>query len=149
VFAGSQAAAMARAVMESGQRRLVHLFDSFQGIPQAGPRDPEFLEAKHKPGLSTCSIEQVQQHMAEWAIDPSILRYHPGWFEDTLPGDVGAIAVLRLDADLYESTKVAMERLYPKLSVGGWCIIDDFGLQGCREAVMEILTPGPIYFQRH
>ncbi len=140
---------MARAAMESGQRRLIHLFDSFEGIPQAGPRDTEFLAAGHKKGLSTCTVEQVEQHMSEWHIDTTLLRYHPGWFEDTMPGEVGAIAVLRLDGDLYESTKVCMERMYPKLSIGGWCIVDDFALQGAREAVMEKLTPAPIYFQRH
>lgn len=148
VFAGSQAAAMARAVMDSGERRLIHLFDSFKGIPLAGPHDTEFLAAKHPAGLSACSLEAVQAHMEEWRIDPSLLVYHPGWFEDTMPGDVGQIAVLRLDADLYEGTKVCMERLYPKLVPGGWCIVDDFALAGARNAVLEVVIPAPIYFQK-
>ena len=34
---------------------------------------------------------------------------------------------MRLDGDMYESTIQAIEPLYPKLSPGGFCIIDDFG----------------------
>ena len=34
---------------------------------------------------------------------------------------------MRLDGDMYESTWQAIEVLYPKLSPGGFCIIDDFG----------------------
>lgn len=46
------------------------------------------------------------------------------------------LAVLRIDADLYESTMDALRFLYPKLSVGGYVIIDDYGcLPRCKEAV--------------
>lgn len=43
---------------------------------------------------------------------------------------------MRLDGDLYESTEVALRSLYPKLSVGGYVIIDDYhAVRGCRQAV--------------
>jgi O-methyltransferase len=48
------------------------------------------------------------------------------------------LAILRLDADLYESTMVALRSLYPKLSRGGYVIVDDFGaVPNCREAVED------------
>jgi len=48
--------------------------------------------------------------------------------------------VLRLDTDLYDSTKIEMEVLYPRLSVGGFLIVDDFGhWQGARKAVIDYL----------
>jgi len=48
------------------------------------------------------------------------------------------IALLRLDTDWYESTKTELEVLYPRLSVGGVCIFDDYGhWQGARRAVDE------------
>lgn len=154
VFAGANAAAMARAPMDHGPAngRRLHLFDSFRGIPEAGPEDVEFLEAGHRAGLSACSLEQVQANMAAWCIDPDLLVYYRGSFENTVlvAADpiigIGAIAVLRLDGDLYESTKVCMEHLYPKVSAGGWVIVDDFHLSGCRKAVNEFVSPGPIYF---
>jgi cephalosporin hydroxylase len=31
----------------------------------------------------------------------------------------------------------ALEALYPRLSAGGYCIIDDFALEGCKQAVID------------
>jgi O-methyltransferase len=50
-----------------------------------------------------------------------------GWFKDTLPtAPVDQLAVMRLDGDMYESEWQAIEALYPKLSPGGFCVIDDY-----------------------
>lgn len=150
VFAGAQAAATALAVMESGESRRVHLFDTFTGIPAAGPHDREFIEAGHPAGLSACSIAQVRGYMDAWGIPADLLVYHEGLFADTVPtADLGAIAMLRLDGDLYDSTKVCIEYLYPKLSKGGVLVADDFGLSGCRKAVSEFFEATgfpPAYF---
>lgn len=150
VYAGAECAVMARAIMATGAAgRRVHLFDSFQGCPAAGPEDLEFLSAGVQPGGASCPMAAVQRNMRAWGIPESLLVYHPGWFADTLPGnDLGAIALLRLDGDLYESTKPCMVHLYPKLSVGGWCILDDYPLSGARKALHETILPQPIYFQK-
>jgi O-methyltransferase len=164
VYAGAQAAAMALAIMQgplyvpSLSIRRVHLFDSFTGIPAGGPNDTEWLAAGHQPGHSTCSLAQVKTNMRSWGIDESLLVYHPGMFSDTMTlertpnwcgeSQVRKIAVLRLDGDLYESTKTAMTYLYPLLSQGGWVIVDDFALSGCRKAIYEFVNPGPVYFIR-
>ena len=51
------------------------------------------------------------------------------------------IALLRLDTDWYESTRVGLEVLYPRLVPGGVCILDDYGhWQGARTAVDEYFT---------
>jgi hypothetical protein len=42
---------------------------------------------------------------------------------------------MRLDGDMYGSTMEALESLYPKLSLGGYCVVDDYSLPGCRQAV--------------
>ena len=60
-----------------------------------------------------------------------------GLFEDTLNFNE-PIALAHLDGDWYESTKVALERIAPHLSVGGFLVIDDYGAwSGCRQAVDE------------
>jgi hypothetical protein len=73
-----------------------------------------------------------------------LIHYHVGWFQDTLPHDaqaLGAIALLRLDADWYESTAVCLKYLYPKVAKHGVVIIDDYGhFEGCRRAVDEFLA---------
>jgi hypothetical protein len=48
-----------------------------------------------------------------------------------------ASAVLGLDGDLYESTIQALGALYPQLSPGVFCIIDDYVLKPCRQAVTD------------
>ena len=66
-----------------------------------------------------------------------------GWFQDTLPeykGNVGKIALLRLDGDWYESTRCCLENLYGNVVAGGWVIADDYQLPGCRRAVDEFLA---------
>lgn len=177
VFAGVQPAVMARVCQVRKANRLVHLFDSFAGIPMAGEKDDRTItDCIGKPpegkvgalvssGVSVCTIESVQRNMKNWSIDPGRLRYHKGWFQDTVPvaaKEIKSIAVLRLDGDLYESTKVCLEHLYPLLSLGGYCIIDDYALTGCRKAVNEYLfgikerpdvyrVPGgggPVYWKR-
>lgn len=72
--------------------------------------------------------------------------YHlvTGWFEHTLPAFVPPepIAVLRLDADLYRSTRECLEALYPHVALGGLILIDDYysPWDGCARAVHEFLS---------
>ena len=44
---------------------------------------------------------------------------------------------MRLDGDMYESTTDALNNLYPQLSKGGYCIIDDYFLDECKAAVND------------
>jgi hypothetical protein len=62
-----------------------------------------------------------------------------GFFSETLPNaSIPALSVLRVDADLYESTLEVLNDLYSKLSVGGYAIFDDYqNLKDCRKAVDE------------
>jgi O-methyltransferase len=127
---------------------VTHLFDSFEGIPEAGPNDDETItgcigvgqDRLVSTGISSCSVEQVKAHMNEWGIDPHRLEYHVGWFQDTVPvAKINKIAILRLDGDLYSSTKVCLDHLYHLVSPGGYIIFDDYPLTGCRKAVDEYL----------
>ena len=59
-----------------------------------------------------------------------------GWFRGTLPIIPGAQRfAVRLDGDLYESTWDAIIALYPKLSVGGFYLVDDYGGPDCRVTI--------------
>lgn len=171
VYAGAHPAAMALAIIEfraggedDNLDRKVHLFDSFEGIPMSGPRDTDWHSGD--PGgrpfgppnvssrISSCSLEKVKSNMKAWGIPDELLVYHPGWFCDTIPAAadaIGPIALLRLDADLYESTRVCVEHLYPKVVPGGWCICDDWTLNGAREIVAPLLMEAencPVYWRK-
>ena len=84
-------------------------------------------------------LETVQANFRRYGLLDECVRFLPGWFKDTLPtAPIRELALLRLDGDLYESTWVALEHLYPKLAVGGFCLIDDYGgIAGCRKAVHD------------
>lgn len=162
VFAGASVAIMARAIMDhtdeyggwknciNGGRR-VHLFDSFSGIPTPGPHDDP---AQVREGEAKCSLVSVKANMQRWGIPPELLVYWPGYFSNTVfnaaqPGSpLKQIAFLRLDGDLYESTKVCMEHLYPLVSKGGYVICDDYDLHGCRYALHETVMPAPICWRK-
>jgi O-methyltransferase len=132
-----------RAVLEAygDSSRTVWVADSFQGLP---PPNPERYPADtgdrlfEEPFLRV-SVEQVKANFGKYGLLDDQVRFLVGWFKDTLPkAPVDRIAVMRLDGDLYESTMDALRALYPKLSVGGYVIIDDYGaMTSCRAAVDE------------
>lgn len=50
-----------------------------------------------------------------------------GWFHETVPiAPVNQISILRLDGDLYESTMTVLKHFYPRLSIGGILLVDDY-----------------------
>jgi O-methyltransferase len=145
VYAGASCALMARAIMDSvdgATPRRVHLFDSFAGIPKPGPLDVELKD--NRGGESACSVKDVRANMERWGIPKELLVFWQGGFDRTIPlavGTIQQIAVLRLDGDLYESTIVPLEKLYPLVSHGGYVIVDDFDLTGARKAVERYFSP--------
>jgi len=144
---GSQLALMAL----NSNDRLIYGLDSFEGVPLAGSKDtsqPGIGKITHdtsgnllvSSGQAVCSLQQVEYNFVKWGIDLSNVTFIKGWFQHTLPdNDIGDIAMLRLDGDLYDSTRVCLEYLYPKLVSGGVLIIDDWGLPGCKLACDEYL----------
>lgn len=90
--------------------------------------------------VSTSSKDVLEAFQRYDSLDDSI-RLMPGWFNETLPTmkrDIKKIALLRLDADFYQSTLDVLTNLYPKLTQNGVCIIDDYGgFTECRKAVDE------------
>jgi O-methyltransferase len=81
-------------------------------------------------------LEEVQDNFRKFDLLDDQVVFLKGWFKDTLPGaPIEQLAVLRLDGDMYGSTMEALEVLYPKLSPGGFCVIDDYALPNCRKAI--------------
>jgi hypothetical protein len=124
--------------------RRVWVADSFEGLPP-----PNADRYPHDAGLNlnnipeqAVSLEQVQSHFERYDLLDERVQFLKGWFRDTLPrAPIDRLAVARLDGDLYESTMDALTNLYPKLSVGGYLIVDDYGaILACREAVHDYRT---------
>jgi O-methyltransferase len=131
--------------------RLVWAADSFMGLPKPdAERYPEDAGDKHwTMSHFAVSLETVKGNFDRYGLLDDQVRFLVGWFKDTLPtAPIQRLAVLRLDGDMYESTMTALCCLYPKLSVGGYVIIDDYGddpgLKGCKAAVNEFRTQNQI-----
>ena len=155
VASGSQIGAMQNAMENLKQDRNIYAFDSFEGIPFAGEHDADQpgIGAKdlskagllESSGVSSHSIDNVLQNFSRWKLKTDNLIFVKGWFENTVPGyKIDKIALLRLDGDLYSSTKVCLEHLLSKVSKGGLVIIDDYQLAGCRKAVHEHIAEDKI-----
>jgi O-methyltransferase len=124
-------------------QRSVWLADSFEGMPKPDlkryPQDGGgHFQASYWKMLAV-SLDEVKANFARYGLLDEQVRFLPGWFRDTLPNaPIGRLAVMRLDGDMYGSTMDALENLYPKLSIGGYIIIDDYGaFRVCKQAVHD------------
>lgn len=127
--------------------RKVWLADSFEGLPAPDPGKYPGDEGLnfHLDRNLAVGVEEVQANFARYGLLDDEVRFLVGWFKDTLPSaPIEQLAVVRLDGDLYESTMNAIEALYPKLSVGGYLIVDDYGnrwfSKACRQAIIDYRT---------
>lgn len=119
--------------------RTVWLADSFQGLPppDAGRYPADDGDVLHSIDFLAVGLDAVKANFERYGLLDDQVRFLPGWFRDTLPSaPVEQLALMRLDGDMYESTIVALESLYSKLSPGGFVVIDDYGaIAACRQAV--------------
>ncbi|MFM8414705.1 MAG: TylF/MycF/NovP-related O-methyltransferase [Planctomycetota bacterium] len=153
VWRGGSMMAAALALLELGERRTLHLFDTFEGMPPPGDVDRDIagvpaaglLAAEDRQTGDTWAwspLEDVRANVLSTGYPAKFVRFVPGRVEETIPAHAPErIAVLRLDTDWYESTRHELEHLFPRLAVGGVLIIDDYGhWQGARRAVDEYLA---------
>ncbi|MEM9410663.1 MAG: TylF/MycF/NovP-related O-methyltransferase [Planctomycetota bacterium] len=159
VWRGGSMMAVAKTLMRQGDLdRRLWMYDTFEGMSSPTEQDVDFLGNQAKTLLSESSIEQadsiwcrahlqeVKRNLSSTQYPEKLLNFVIGPVEETLLDKnnlPSKISLLRLDTDWYESTKVELEILFPRLVPGGVLIIDDYGhWQGCRQAVDE-------YLQRH
>ena len=132
-----------RAVLASLQEngRTVWLADSFQGLPKPDGRYGQDAGDRLWTRADTLaiSLEQVKRNFSRYGLLDDRVKFLVGWFKDTLPAaPIERISVLRLDGDMYASTMDALDSLYPKVSAGGFVIVDDFGaIPACKQAVED------------
>jgi O-methyltransferase len=154
---GGCAAVMAYVAHGGRRRRVIHLFDSFQGLPEPTSHDGETarryaggsvggrLSAIHKCVALRTDVDHLFFDLLN--LESERLVVHEGWFQDTVPPArdlVGPIAILRLDGDWYESTRLCLATLYDRVVPGGFVIVDDYGhWEGCKKAVDEFLSTQP------
>jgi O-methyltransferase len=168
VWKGGAVGLMALANLKYGtKRRKIHLFDAFEEICAPNKNvdgknainevtkllgDKALINGELAPlkGIydrfgGPGNIIECQRLIEKTIGYPGhYVNYHKGWFQDTIPPkskEIEKIAILRLDGDWYESTKVCIENLFDKVVHGGFIIIDDYGAySGCKKAIDEYLN---------
>lgn len=119
------------------QNRKIFVADSFCGLPKPDEKySADKGDNNHEFDYLRVSIEEVKNNFRRYGLLTDNVVFLKGFFEDTLPtAPIDKLSILRLDGDMYSSTIQSLENLYPKLSVGGYVIVDDYALGGCRKAI--------------
>lgn len=153
VWRGGSVMAMAGELARQGSSdRKIWLYDTFAGMTDPSSRDIEAVSGASAHQLMdttpvgdgnnvwcVAGIDDVRTNVATTGYPMDQFVFVEGDVAVTLNTQAPErVALLRLDTDWYESTKVSLTRLFPKLSVGGVCILDDYGhWKGARDAVDE------------
>ena len=153
VWRGGNAIAAKMIFDAYGSNKKVWLFDTFAGMTQ--PSESDFNIASRQPAINKfyatqrnthnewcyASLADVKNNFVIAGADLTNVRFVVGDVLQTLADQANLpqqIAVLRLDTDWYESSKIEMEVLYPLLSTNGVLLIDDYdNWAGQRKAIDE------------
>jgi O-methyltransferase len=111
--------------------RTVWCADSFEGLPPPNVAlyASDAGDRLHEKGGLAVGVDIVKHNFTRYGLLDEQVKFLVGWFKDTLPtAPIDKLSILRLDGDMYESTWQAIEALYPRLSPGGFCIVDDYVL---------------------
>lgn len=129
-----------------GPEREYLLIDSFEGLPAATEKDGArglAWSSADPYWQNNCAATEDEARATMRKCQARNFRLVKGWFEQTLPQLVPPtqIALLRLDADWYDSTMTCLKHLFPHLSERGIVVIDDYrAWDGCAKAVHDFLA---------
>ena len=157
VECGIGAGAQIIALRQGCLSKIIYALDSFEGLPLPSNKDDQmpgiaFLtkaeqralpdpgkQALISSGAVAVSEDDFWDHLYRADCPIGGIFTVKGWFEETLLtfNPIKPISILRLDGDLYNSTGVCLQHLFPKVIQGGCVIIDDWTLQGCQDACKE------------
>lgn len=156
VWKGGSMMAVAKTLIANNcADRKLYLFDTFSGMTPPTELDKDLrgadasalLEATHETKSvanvwGIASLELVKNSMQSTGYQSDNIIYVQGKVEETIPESApDTIALLRLDTDWYESTYHELVHLFPRLSVGGILLIDDYGhWQGAKRAVDQYMS---------
>lgn len=136
--------------------RKIYGYDTFEGMPLPSRYDFKYdgrsaldlynQRTKSEDGWCKSTLDEVEKNILKECSDQNISLIK-GKVENTLLIEKNIpekISILRLDTDFYESTKIELEILFPRLEKNGILIIDDYGnYKGARKAVDEYFKTKP------
>jgi hypothetical protein len=142
--------------------RELWLYDTYEGMTQPTNDDVRFDGQSAKTEMAAvlartsewccATLADVTTNLHSTGYPNGKIHFIKGMVEETLPiFRPGAVSLLRLDTDWYESTRCELELLFPSLHPHGVLIVDDYGhWKGAQKAVDEYFgkSPVPVYLHR-
>lgn len=145
VYRGGSASAIAQAIELTETGKVLHLFDSFQGLPAPSSFDVSsklFRQGEYQSDLD--AVRTFLNHSTR-----TTCSIHPGWLRETLLSEsleVMRWSMVHIDLDAYQSVTQALQYFLPRLSPGGVVVVDDYGCvstPGVEKACTECLASLP------
>jgi hypothetical protein len=147
VASGNSLAILAALNRSEPYPRRIYGYDSWRGLPE--PAEHELRGQNREPhaGQFASDMSMVYARLAQWRLGPGAVSLIPGRLEHTLPAcDVGQIALLHVDVDLYASYLVVLENLWDRVQPGGVVAYDEYRdppYPGATRAIDEFLGRVP------
>jgi predicted O-methyltransferase YrrM len=135
---GTYSGGSAKLICEAKGDRTLHLFDTFEGLPNLGRAD----NPKHfKAGEFAVSFEDVRKYLNKY----QDVHLYKGLFPSTVePVKNRSFSFVHLDVDLYDSTMAGIEFFYPRMNRGGVIISHDYmTVPGVRKAFDDFFKDKP------
>lgn len=130
-----------RAILKSYniKNRYVWVADSFSGLPSPDLKNyPQDASSDlHTVRYLSVGLKEVKKNFASYDLLDNQVKFLAGYFKDTLKSTpIKKLAVIRFDGDTHEAVTLVLKYLYPKLSKGGFMIIDDYKvIRACKNGV--------------
>jgi len=154
VFNGSGLLSLAKLLDLYGTNNLkeVYGFDSFEGLTEINPEMDRDQEVGRYKGNLSCLLEMIKIHNLSDRVN-----LVQGYIEKSLPNFLNEnnhklFSLIYIDTDLYDSTKVILESLWPQISTGGIVALDEgyhdeFPGEGI--AALEFINKDNIKYSMH
>lgn len=118
--------------------RTVWVADSFNGFPVSVMEMKLSSKLQNHQKYHTVPLNEVKDNFNRYGLLNDHVKFLEGFVNETLhKAPIDKLALIHCDVDMYPAVYCVLQHLYPKLSKGGFCIIDDYSLIGCRQAVND------------
>lgn len=127
VWRGGTGALIAHRAQALRGHRKTYLCDTFSGVVKATDHDTTYRGGEH----ADTSEDQVREFLSRLEIDNAVIL--AGIFPDVHRQAVSdkTFCFVHIDVDVYQSAKEVFEFVWPRLSVGGVIVFDDYGFESC------------------
>jgi hypothetical protein len=129
---GSSILMLAHIVHTRSIPKFIWGFDSFEGFPEPSSADASLRNVKKGENCYDKQrvLRTLHHHLNDELFFRSKISLIKGYFENTLDIYKGPISLLNLDVDLYQSYKVCLETLYPRIPRCGIITFDEYHREG-------------------